>query len=814
MATAQQVYTALRIHNVFNVLNTSNPVNFSLFDDITDWGGLNISTANGDTVKLLAQIVAPTGITCYENTGYVAGDYTTPDTTLLDLVSPTWNLPAYTGGSTYVNGLYTMNVKVQVERGVNTISGVFGTSQLPSALPNNVLSKSAPTSPPYSSIKFTVLGNLATALMNKGDIYELDVNGDVITYTVPSSTQTVQQFYYNLYQTILVYQMNNPSSDWNNVAGSFCSNSTQYWLNLNRTDSASIFVGVSYTPFGTPQRSEIQYSTIFLNSLPTVGTVVGFTVYGETISYTVVSGDTLMSMVANIYASAQTYIANNPSSNIAQYLDVTYSGAYIILESKVGNNSLFTATVDISPPPTQLFIVEKTFSFDLPKNVTPKFELTETWNCSIATYTSTDTTVYCTSGCASGYSVTNIVKTHTVYPPAVSGQSSVTASSTTIVLGAPDNQLWTGTYEAKLSAVVTLTQGDSTVITHGSVTKEAKVICDDLLCGLYCQMQKLYASFMGYLGHNTTEANKYKGYLEKGLICYQLATQARLCSKESMVEQYVSDFYKLTGTDPNCNCCKDESSPVIPTTIINGTDGTDGETPDFRVTGGTIFQYKFPSDVSWTTIFDFSTIAGADGLSFFQDSGVPSNSKGNNNDTYLDIDSYDVYKKVAGSWVLTGNIKGETGISLLVNDLSSTTTTGTTTEILKTFSIPANTFVNNGDMLVVETEMYSTIGDSSHTSFGYLDIGAVSHFVYSIPYGSTIGEKQIFTLTKTGANTLTLQWDSTTMATGGYETWRKIYRTTQGSLNFAGAITLSLSARDRTTGDTTANLFRITKYKI
>ena len=114
-------------------------------------------------------------------------------------------------------------------------------------------------------------------------------------------------------------------------------------------------------------------------------------------------------MVANIYASAQTYIANNPSSNIAQYLDVTYSGAYIILESKVGNNSLFTATVDIRHRQLN-FYCRKTFSFDLPKNVTPKFELTETWNCSIATYTSTDTTVYCTSGCASGYSVTNIEK--------------------------------------------------------------------------------------------------------------------------------------------------------------------------------------------------------------------------------------------------------------------------------------------------------------------------------------------------------------------------------------------------------------------
>ena len=813
MATAQQVYTALRIHNVFNVLNTSNPVNFSLFDDITDWGGLNISTANGDTVKLLAQIVAPTGITCYENTGYVAGDYTTPDTTLLDLVSPTWNLPAYTGGSTYVNGLYTMNVKVQVERGVNTISGVFGTSQLPSALPNNVLSKSAPTSPPYSSIKFTVLGNLATALMNKGDIYELDVNGDVITYTVPSSTQTVQQFYYNLYQTILVYQMNNPSSDWNNVAGSFGSNSTQYWLNLNRTDSASIFVGVSYTPFGTPQRSEIQYSTTPLNSLPTVGTVVGFTVYGETISYTVVSGDTLMSMVANIYASAQTYIANNPSSNIAQYLDVTYSGAYIILESKVGNNSLFTATVDISPPPTQLFIVEKTFSFDLPKNVTPKFELTETWNCSIATYTSTDTTVYCTSGCASGYSVTNIEKTHTVYPPAVSGQSNVTASSTTVVLASPDNPLWTGTYEAKLSAVVTLTQGDSTVITHGSVTKEAKVICDDLLCGLYCQMQKLYASFMGYLGHNTTEANKYKGYLEKGLICYQLATQARLCSKESMVEQYVADFYKLTGTDPNCNCCKDESSPVIPTTIVNGTDGTDGETPEFRLSGDSIFQYKFPSQSVWTTIIDFATLSGRDGLSFIQGSGVPSSGTGNNGDSYLDIATYDIYEKSAGSWSVTGNIKGDAGFTLLVNDLSTTATTGTTTETLKTYTAPANTFSANGDMLVLEFQFNGTTSGLNQSS-GSLNIGGNAIPMYLLFAGSNIGYKYIVRLTRTGASTLSIEKESIPLISLGFEGQGRTQRLSQGSLTFSNTMVLSLTALDTHAGDTSVSLFRITKYKI
>lgn len=580
MATAQQVYTALRIHNVFNVLNTSNPVNFSLFDDITDWGGLNISTANGDTVKLLAQIVAPTGITCYENTGYVAGDYTTPDTTLLDLVSPTWNLPAYTGGSTYVNGLYVMNVKVEVV-----------------------------------------------------------ING------------------------------------------------------------------------------------------------------GAT------------------------------------------------------------------------FVVDKTFNFDLPKNVTPNFELTETWNCSIATYTSTDTTVYCTSGCASGYSVTNIDKTHTVYPPAVSGQSNVTASSTTVVLASPNNPLWTGTYEAKLSAIVTLVQGDSTIITHGSVTAEAKVICDDLLCGLYCQMKKLYTLFMGYLGKNTTEANKYKGYLEKGLICYQLASQARLCSNEAMVEQYVADFYKLTGTDPNCNCCKDESSPVIPTTIINGVDGLDGETPQFRVTGGTIFQYKFPSDTVWTTVFDFATLAGADGKSFLQGSGAPSNGDGNNGDTYLDIVTYNIYEKTAGTWGLTGNIKGASGLSMLVNDLSTTATTGTTTEVLKTYTADANTFATNGDMLVIEFQ-FNGANTGTDSSSGWLNIAGNAIPMYLLFAGSNIGYKYIVRLTKTGANTLSIEKESAPLLSLGFTDQTRVQRLSQGSLTFTNTMVLSLTALDTHAGDTSVSLFRITKYKI
>ena len=580
MATATQVYDALRLHNVFNINNASAPINFSLFDDLTDWGGLSISTANGDTVKLISQVVAPTGIACYENTGFAGNDFSTPDTTLLDLISPTYNLPVYTGGNVYVNGLYTINVKVEVV-----------------------------------------------------------ING------------------------------------------------------------------------------------------------------GAT------------------------------------------------------------------------FVVDKSFTFDLPKNVTPNLSLSETWNCSIATYTSTDVTSYCTSGCASGYSVTNVVKTHTVYPPAVSGQTSVTSSATTVTLGAPDNQLWTGTYEAKMSAVITLVQGDSTVITHASVTAEAKVVCDDLLCGLYCQLKKLYELYKANLGKNSTEAKRYKDLLFNGEITLFMATKARLCSNEAMVGQFVSDFYKLTGTDPNCDCCKDESSPVIPTNVINGTDGTDGETPEFRVVSETIFQYKFPSQLGWTTIFDFADLSGRDGNSFLQGSGVPSSGTGNNGDSYLNIDTYDIYEKSAGSWSVTGNIKGAQGLTLLVNDLSTTATTGTTTEVLKTYTAPANTFSANGDMLVLEFQ-FNGANTGSNASAGWLNIAGNAVPMYLLFPSSNVGYKYIVRLTRTSSNVLTIEKESTPLLSLGFEGQARVQRLTQGSLTFSNTMVLSLSAEDDNAGDTSVSLFRITKYKI
>ena len=192
---------------------------------------------------------------------------------------------------------------------------------------------------------------------------------------------------------------------------------------------------------------------------------------------------------------------------------------------------------------------------------------------------------------------------------------------------------------------------------------------------------------------------------------------------------------------------------------------------------------------------------------------MPSSGLGSNDDTYLDIDTYDIYEKSAGSWSVTGNIKGDDGFTLLVNDLSTTATTGTTTEVLKTYTAPANTFSANGDMLVLEFQ-FNGANTGSDASAGWLNIGGNAVNMYTLYPSSNVGYKYIVRLTRTSSNVLTIEKESTPLLSLGFEGQARVQRLTQGSLTFSNTMVLSLSAEDDNAGDTSVSLFRITKYKI
>ena len=54
-------------------------------------------------------------------------------------------------------------------------------------------------------------------------------------------------------------------------------------------------------------------------------------------------------------------------------------------------------------------------------------------------------------------------------------------------------------------------------------------------------------------------------------------------------------------------------------------------------------------------------VPGSDGTSLINGHGVPSDSLGNDGDSYIDLDTWNFYTKTNGVWVISGNIKGEPG---------------------------------------------------------------------------------------------------------------------------------------------------------
>jgi hypothetical protein len=392
------------------------------------------------------------------------------------------------------------------------------------------------------------------------------------------------------------------------------------------------------------------------------------------------------------------------SLTTADFNLLTFTNTYIPVYGAYS----FNLKVQVTPNGLSAFVVEKTFTVDLSANLAPTLSLEESWDCSVATYTSTDTTNY---AAPTGYTLQTITLTHTVRPPLVAkksdgttAQPTVTANAQTILLGATNNPLWTGAYSASLGAVLTYKYGNNYYIVNvAAIEADAIVTCDNGLCELYCYLKKLYNQYFTLINAGATgPAILALQRWQMGFNVFALIQEALICATGD-VASLTAKFYEVTGFTAGCECgCNDDPAPVVPTNVINGTNGADGLTPEFRVSG-TLFQWKYTTDIGWTTLIDFSSIAGLNGSSFLQGSGAPGGGTGSNGDSYLDIVTYNLYLKTAGVWNLTGNIKGANGTNgtaVLYNQLASVVTAGTGWESVMTghaaYTIPAATLTTNG----------------------------------------------------------------------------------------------------------------------
>ena len=108
MATPAHISAALAITGEFNLITGA-----AVITDNTPWATLNIVSPN--TVAFLLYIQDPFGRNFYKNAGYDTANFSAPDFTEFATDSYSFTLPTDVTGA-YITGVYTINIKVQVNQ--------------------------------------------------------------------------------------------------------------------------------------------------------------------------------------------------------------------------------------------------------------------------------------------------------------------------------------------------------------------------------------------------------------------------------------------------------------------------------------------------------------------------------------------------------------------------------------------------------------------------------------------------------------------------------------------------------------------------
>jgi len=246
-----------------------------------------------------------------------------------------------------------------------------------------------------------------------------------------------------------------------------------------------------------------------------------------------------------------------------------------------------------------------------------------------------------------------------------------------------------------------------------------------------------------------------------------------------------------------------------------GAAGADGETPQLRVDSGFI-QTKLPSETVWTNLLAVPT-NGVDGATWTTGTTVPSSGTGANGDLFLLTTTDDVYKKIAGTWTLITNIKGAAGTNgttLLYNNLTVDTASGTSPDTLKTYTLPANTLASVGDMLKVEAIFAIGTTGFGFGSSGVLDFAGQTVCQSGLGANSDIGTHMTVNLTRISANQILKEYYQQYVNSGGYIQNAAYIRSTISSINFAATNAIDITITDQSSGNGSNSLLRVTLFKI
>ena len=442
------------------------------------------------------------------------------------------------------------------------------------------------------------------------------------------------------------------------------------------------------------------------------------------------------------------YIAGNQVANILNaggIINITgYSpnvGAYTVVSASydpVNDRTAVVVTAAITSPvysgDSMEFTCDTEYTKTIPVNfcfAEPSIKLNITSDCKYSQLVSEDCSDYIANICGINYPPIVVSRVQTIkYPLGINPAPADIVSPLAKVVVSP---IYTTNFTVIIVTTLTylLATGVTVTITV-SAKYEHDVECDDGLCCIYQCISNLYNKWLDYRSTNPVEADRIKLWLDKVIGKWMLVSIAAQCGENDQQEQ-LADLIALIKSN-DCYCCgKTTDLPVqvvplitsggsgttVVTTCLNGitvTASTQGNTTYYQVCLDYTLLGAYVSSVIASQKLedhvDVVVVALADKQALLYDamSGTWKNvllGLGSLHDVDL------ITHPPANGYALIWN--GALGIAefvpnnqynIIVNDVTDDATIMVTWDLLKQGIIPANTLINDGDNLDIETWLY------------------------------------------------------------------------------------------------------------
>lgn len=415
--------------------------------------------------------------------------------------------------------------------------------------------------------------------------------------------------------------------------------------------------------------------------------------------------------------------------------------------------------------------IETEFSYNF---CAPTICIEQESSCNFSVLQSKDVTNYTVSskGNYTSLAPTSVTRVHTLkYPAGIVPPPADIVGSTAELVATP---IYTNTWTTVLTPTIHYTLPSGLEIEYTvTATKEIDVTCDTNLCAISACIQNLYDSYVRNKATNWAKASEYQSQLLSVVGAWMNYSIAQTCGNEEAQEEYFAQI-KAIAKATGCDCCSPDKN-TSPTLIIplGGSTGGSGTTTVVTSSGNgiSITPTVVGSTITYQLTLTYSTIASNLGASQIEtiagvvnnkfvsplrlkewwESGLVGNSQvvvTDSSGKFIGQNIGTAHNKDFGTGVtnvpeigatLGNNLNVVTDASgklitqsgafkyeLLHSDISDDQNiANTTTQILKTYTLPPDTLINDGEYIKI-TSYYIIVDGSANSKILALTVDGVS----------------------------------------------------------------------------------------